>query len=67
MERPGLPWIWISYLGSTIYSIDISMDISMSFSLKCHIINFEYTLIPPAIQRSLRKWRRIDMDISMDG
>ena len=43
---PGLPWIWIS--------MDISMDISTSFSMNCHITYFEYKLIPLAIQFSLR-------------
>ena len=39
-------YVWISHLG---YTMDISIDISTSFNLYCHITNFEYKLIPLAI------------------
>ena len=52
MDMHGYPWISMCgcmYLGSTM---DISMDIPTSFSLNCLITNFEYKLIPLAVQFS---------------
>ena len=52
MDIHGYIHVWISDL---YYTLDISMDISTSYNLSCHITNFECRLFPLAIQ-FLRMW-----------